>query len=82
MFRTARTTGTRPDAMSIAAADGPEPTKADILNALRSFEVQMLAELDDIRRMLRAHSHPEKMPDGPYTAGHLRPFMCDEEDGK
>lgn len=75
-------TGTRPDAMSVAAADEPEPTIADLIKALRSFEEQMLAGFAELRRLLKAPLHPEKLPDGLDTAGPLRPFLCDEEDGK
>lgn len=67
--------------MSVAAADEPEPTNADLIKALRLFEEQMLAEFAEIRRLLRAQPHPEKLPDGLDTAGPMRGFLCDEDDG-
>lgn len=70
--------------MSVAAADEPEPTNADLMAALQQFADEFLARIVEIRTMLAStgsRATPEPLPDGVQDAPPMRGFLCDEEDG-
>jgi hypothetical protein len=67
--------------MSVAAADEPEPTIADLINEFRLLTERLLAEIAKFgQQPAAAQPEPlEELPDGLDAAGPMRPSLCDED---